>query len=82
MGNQNINSTEDKSDLKISWMGIDGLLCICFVVEAVGIGYSMMNDIDIVLGRLIPYGAMLVTTLIFLKYIGQVISFSIKAGKK
>ena len=82
MENQNINSTEDKSDLKISWIGIDGLLCICFVVESVVIGYSMINDVDIVLCRLIPYAAMLVNTLIFLKYIVQVISFSIKAGKK
>ncbi len=42
----------------------------------------MMHDVDIVLGRLLPYSAMLVTLWIFLKYAGQVFAFSRAAGKK
>ena len=52
------------------------MLCLLFIFEAVFIGWSMIHDVDIVLGRLLPYSAMLVTAWVFLKYIFQVISFS------
>lgn len=70
------------NELKISWMGIDGALCLCFALEAVFIGYCMIHDVDIVLGRLLPYSAMIVTLWIFLKYVGQVFAFSRAARKK
>ena len=54
-------NNEKNNELKISWIGIDGALCLCFALEAVFIGYCMMHDVDIVLGRLLPYSAMLVT---------------------
>ena len=69
-------NNEKNNELKISWIGIDGALCLCFALEAVFIGYCMMHNVDIVLGRLLPYSAMLVTAWVFLKYIFQVISFS------
>ena len=84
MTDSNIKSSETKNmdDLKVYWFGIDGLLCLCFVLEAIFIGYSMMHNVDWVLGRLLPYSAMLVTALVFFKYIGQVIYFSRKSKRK
>ena len=84
MTDSNIKSSETKNmdDLKVYWFGIDGLLCLCFVLEAIFIGYSMMHNVDWVLGRLLPYSAMLVTALVFFKYIGQVIYFSRKNKRK
>lgn len=67
---------EINDDLRISWFGMDGMFCLAYIVEAVLIGWSMIHDVDIVLGRLLPYSAMLVTAWVFLKYIFQVISFS------
>lgn len=78
------NNTNNKkeNDLKISWFGIDGFLCLCFVLESIFIGYCMIHDVDIVLGRLLPYSATLITLWIFLKYIGQVIAFSKSTKQK
>ncbi|MEG1825419.1 MAG: hypothetical protein RR501_11680, partial [Cloacibacillus sp.] len=61
MANQNDSqriSNEERSDLKISWLGIDGFLCLCYVIESIVIGYSMINDVDFVLGKVLPYSAM------------------------
>ena len=60
----------------IQWFGIDGALCLTFVVEAIIMGYCMINNVDIVIGKIVPYGVTLVTFLIFLKYMTQVFSFS------
>ncbi len=79
--NANNKNARNLDDLKIYWFGIDGLLCLCFVVEAIFIGYSMMHDVDWVLGRLLPYSAMIITALVFFKYIGQVIYFAVKTKK-
>ena len=77
MANTNNETKNETNDgLKISWFGIDGMLCLLFIFEAVFICWSMIHDVDIVLGRLLPYSAMLVTAWVFLKYIFQVISFS------
>ncbi|MDY2985318.1 hypothetical protein [Synergistes jonesii] len=78
------NKTERdlKEDLRIEWAGIDGALCLCFIAESIFIGWCMIHDVDIVLGRLLPYGAMLVTLWIFLKYVGQVFAFSKLSKKK
>ena len=77
---ENKNTSND--DLKISWFGIDGFLCLCFVLESIFIGYCMIHDVDIVLGKVLPYSATIITLWIFLKYISQVISFSKGTRKK
>lgn len=71
----------DKDDLTIKWFGLDGLLCLCFIAESVFIGWCMINNVDVVLGRILPYSAMVVTLWIFSKYISQVLAFS-KWGKR
>ena len=76
--NKNVNN----DDLKISWLGIDGLLCVCFVLESIFIGYCMIHNVDFVLGKVLPYAATLITLWIFLKYISQVIAFSKGTRKK
>ncbi len=67
---------KNNDDLTISWFGLDGALCACFVLESCFIGYCMIHDVDIVLGRLLPYSAMAITAWVFCKYIGQVIHFA------
>lgn len=77
MANTNNETKNETNDgLRISWFGMDGMFCLAYIVEAVLIGWSMIHDVDIVLGRLLPYSAMLVTAWVFLKYIFQVLSFS------
>ena len=78
-----VNKEQDKKDdQKIEWFGIDGALCLTFVIEAIFIGYCMINNVDLVIGKIVPYGVTLVTFLIFLKYVTQVISFSMGVNKK
>ena len=72
-----VNKEQDqKDDQKIEWFGIDGALCLTFVIEAIIIGYCMIHDVDLVIGKIVPYGVTLVTFLIFMKYVTQVLSFS------
>ena len=73
---------QENEDMRIEWFGIDGALCLCFVFESVFFGYCMIHNVDFVIGRVLPYGAALVTLWIFLKYITQVLSFSHGARKK
>lgn len=77
----NTANTDEKEDMKIEWFGIDGLLCLSFVLESCFIGYGMTHDVDIILGRIVPYSAMAITLAIFLKYISQVFIFSRKVKK-
>lgn len=72
----------EKEDMRIEWFGLDGALCLCFVFESVFFGYCMIHNVDFVIGKVLPYGAALVTLWIFLKYITQVLSFSHGARKK
>lgn len=79
------NNQQDKTprdDLRIEWFGIDGLLCLLYVIEAIVFAYAMINDVDIIIGKIVPYGVAIVTTLVFIKYLYQVISFSRKNHKK
>ncbi|MDR3254655.1 MAG: hypothetical protein LBT31_03735 [Synergistaceae bacterium] len=61
---------------KIEWMGIDGFLCFLFVFLSAFIGYCLINNVDVVIGKVIPYGIALATTAIFIKYLTEVIGFS------
>ena len=63
-------------DLRIEWFGVDGLLCLIYVIEAVLFAWAMINNNDFIIGVLIPYGVAAVT--VFVKYLYQVISFSRK----
>ena len=65
-------------DLRIEWFGVDGLLCLIYVIEAVLFAWAMINNNDFIIGVLIPYGVAAVTTAVFVKYLDQVISFSRK----
>ena len=65
-------------DLRIEWFGVDGLLCLIYVIEAVLFAWAMINNNDFIIGVLIPYGVAAVTTAVFVKYFYQVISFSRK----
>jgi hypothetical protein len=76
------NASSENESYRIEWFGVDGALCLTYVIEAVFIGYCMINDVDIVIGKIVPYGVAIVSTLIFLKYISQVFRFSKSAGKK
>jgi len=73
---------QEKEDMRIEWFGIDGALCLCFVLESIILGFCMINNVDFVIGKILPYGATLVTFWIFLKYITQVLSFSRDVRKK
>jgi hypothetical protein len=75
--NGKISKTETD---KIEWWGLDGFICAFYVIEAIFIGYCFTHDVDIVIGKIIPYFVSIVTTLIFLKYIFQVLSFSFSAS--
>ncbi|MDR3353509.1 MAG: hypothetical protein LBO21_00565 [Synergistaceae bacterium] len=72
------NNAEDR----IEWFGIDGLLCAIYVIEAFFIGYCIIHNVDIVVGRIVPYAVSLVTALVFLKYLREVFSFSRSKEKR
>lgn len=74
--NQELDNQHE--DLKVEWLGVDGLLCLIYLIEAVLFGWAMVNNNDFVIGTLIPYGVAAVTTAVFVKYLYQVISFSRK----
>ena len=75
------NAARNDED-RIEWFGIDGLLCLIYVIEACFIGYCMINNVDIVVGHLVPYLVSLVTALVFLKYLYEVFTFSQGKGKR
>ncbi|MDR2523771.1 MAG: hypothetical protein LBC93_08755 [Synergistaceae bacterium] len=78
--NSKVNGT--KKEDKIQWLGIDGVLCLLYVIEAAFIGYSLIHNDDFVVGQVVPYGIAGVTVLIFFRYIIQVLSFSSSAKKR
>lgn len=64
---------------KIEWFGIDGALCLLYVIEAIGIGACVIGNMEGFVGKFVPYFVALVTTAIFIKYISEVFSFSKKS---
>lgn len=66
---------------KIEWLGMDGFLILLYPIIAFIIGYSLINNVDFIVGKVVPYTVTIVTTLIFIKYIGQVLHFSRNVGK-
>ena len=79
MSNNNHDNNEAKKEsLKIDWFGVDGLLCLLYIIEAVVFAWAMIHNNDFIVGVLVPYGVAAVTTAVFIKYLYQVISFSRK----
>ncbi|MFR5880523.1 hypothetical protein [Cloacibacillus evryensis] len=75
MTNSEVKNKES-DELKIAWFGIDGMLCVLYVIEVLIIGGAIIYNVDFVLGRVVPYSAMLFAGAVFLRYIFQVFSFS------
>ena len=75
------NKPEKKEANKIEWIGMDGFLCLLFVVLSAFIGFCLINNVEVVIGYVVPIGVAVVTLLVFLKYITEVFTFS-KKGKK
>ncbi len=80
MSNGNKNTPQKDSE-KIQWFGIDGLLIVLYFIEAIVIGWALINNVDAIVGYAVPYTVAIVTTVIFLKYLSEVFLFS-KGSKK
>lgn len=75
------NNKDKTNELRNEWLGLDGFLVVLYFVVAFILGYSIIHNIDFVVGRLAPYGVMTAVTLIFFKYLHQVMTFA-KGVKK
>ena len=71
---------QDKSELKVEWLGVDGALVLLYIALACIYGYGMLNSIDFIIGIMAPGIAILITVGVFLKYCTEVFSFA--TGKK
>lgn len=74
-----MSNQEDKNRegaYKVEWLGIDGALCLIFALVAIGIGYCLIHNVDIVIGTIVPWGVTLVTGAIFVKYLSEVLFFA------
>ena len=76
MQDEKLNTTPSVGDEKIQWSGLDGFLVLLYFVEALVFGYCLLYDVDFMIGTVAPYFTLGVTTMIFLKYILEVFSFS------
>lgn len=81
MQDEKLNTTPSVGDEKIQWFGLDGFLVGLYFVEALVFGYCLLYDVDFMIGTVAPYFTLGVTTMIFLKYILEVFSFSHKTRK-
>ena len=68
--------SKQKDGLKISWLGLDGLLVGAYFVIIGVIFYAILNHNDFIIGKLIPYGIMTAVTLIFINYLSIVFKFA------
>ena len=71
---------QEKSELKVEWLGVDGALVLLYIVLACIYGYGMLNSVDFIIGIMAPGIAFLITVGVFLKYCTEVVSFA--TGKK
>ena len=44
----------EKDELKVEWLGVDGALVLLFIVLACIYGYGMLNSIDFIIGIMAP----------------------------
>ena len=59
---------QEKSELKVEWLGVDGALVLLYIVLACIYGYGMLNSVDFIIGIMAPGIAILITVGVFLKY--------------
>ena len=72
----------EKDELKVEWLGVDGALVLLFIVLACIYGYGMLNSIDFIIGIMAPGIAITITVGVFLYYCTEVFSFATgKNGK-
>ncbi len=71
---------QQKSELKVEWLGVDGALVLLYIVLACIYGYGLLNSVDFIIGIMAPGIAILITVGVFLKYCTEVVSFA--TGKK
>lgn len=62
-----------KKDLEIKWFGIDGFLVLLYFLIIGFIFYGILIRNDIIVGKIILYGVMLVVIVIFFDYIYRVL---------
>lgn len=77
---QETKKDNEKDELKVEWLGIDGALVLLFIVLACVYGYGMLHSIDFIIGIMAPGIAIIITVGVFLKYCTEVFSFA--TGKK
>ena len=65
-----------KHNLEISWLGIDGFLVILYFIVVGIIYYAISARNDFIVGVAIPYGIMITVTLIFINYLSIVCKFA------
>ncbi|WP_042273462.1 hypothetical protein [[Clostridium] dakarense] len=63
-------------DSKIQWLGLDGFLVILFPIVVFIIWYAVQHQIDFIIGKVVPYGTILVVIAILFKYFKEVMQFS------
>lgn len=72
---------QEKEQLKVEWLGVDGALVLLYIVLACIYGYGLINSVDFIIGIMAPGIAILITVGVFLKYCTEVISFATKKKK-
>jgi len=75
-----MDNKNNKDELKVAWIGIDGALILLYIVLAIIYGYGIINRIDFIVGIVAPGVAITITTGAFLKYCSEIFAFSF--GKK
>ena len=65
---------QQKSELKVEWLGVDGALVLLYIVLACIYGYGLLNSVDFIIGIMAPGIAILITVGVFLKYCTEVVS--------
>lgn len=61
-----------KKDLEIKWFGIDGFLVALYFLVTAFIFYGIVTKNDLIIGKIIPYGVMVVVVLIFFDYLYRI----------
>lgn len=68
---------EYKAETKVEWLGVDGALCLLYVVLAALYSWGIINRVDWVIGYFAPAMAAGITIIIFVRYIYEVIKFGV-----
>lgn len=79
--NKNLEPEVNDNSTKVEWLGIDGALVLLFIALAFFLGFCVINNVDIVIGIILPYGVTIATTGIFIRYFWEVVAFSKKNEK-